>query len=91
MIHGRPHRGGELSNEAANYETILKTVVAWPPATRLTLVQDVLKSLVPVLDAGRPRRNTLHEALGLLATGQPAPSDAEIQRLLDERRTEKFG
>ena len=34
-----------------------------------------------------PRRRTLDRALGLLrsATG-PAPSDAEIDRLLDERR-----
>jgi hypothetical protein len=33
--------------------------------------------------------HTLERALGLLATGDAAPSDAEIQQWLDERRVKK--
>jgi hypothetical protein len=36
------------------------------------------------------RRNTLDQALGLLARhGQSAPTDADVQKLLDERRMHK--
>ncbi|HLB46164.1 MAG TPA: hypothetical protein VJL59_03970 [Anaerolineales bacterium] len=38
----------------------------------------------------RPKRATLPLALGLLATGQPPPSEAEIERWLEERRIEKY-
>ena len=41
--------------------------------------------------AARPKRgrNTLQQALGLLArSGQRPPSDAEVSRWLDERRME---
>jgi hypothetical protein len=35
------------------------------------------------------KRSTLPQALGLLAVpGRPAPSDAEVERLLDERHSD---
>ena len=34
---------------------------------------------------------TLDKALGLLAVGQTAPTDAEIAQLMEERRMEKYG
>ncbi len=37
------------------------------------------------------KRNTLKDALGLLATDQPPPSDEEVQMWLDEHRMEKYG
>lgn len=39
----------------------------------------------------RPRQPTLDRALGLLATDRPAPSDAEVEQWLEERRQEKYG
>ncbi len=39
----------------------------------------------------RPRRNTLEKALGLLATGQSAPSDVQVAQWLHEHRMEKYG
>lgn len=39
----------------------------------------------------RARRSTLERAIGLLATGHTAPSDAEIEQLLNERRRERYG
>ena len=74
--------------EPISYETVLNTVRQWPPTRRLTLVQDVLKTLATEMTSTQPRCKTLHKALGLLATNRPAPSDAEIQQWLDERRME---
>ena len=77
--------------KANNYETVLKTVHQWPPDRRFALVRDVINTLAPEVAPARPRRKTLEKALGLLATGRPAPSDAEVQQWLDERRMEKYG
>lgn len=76
--------------ETTNYETILNAVRQWPPNRRFALVQDVLDTLASEVAPPRPRRKTLEKALGLLATDQPAPSDAEIQTWLDEHRMEKY-
>lgn len=73
------------------YETILQTIHNWPPARRLTLVQDILKTLAPEVETTRPRRSTLEQARGLLATSQPPPSDTDVERWLDEHRLEKYG
>jgi hypothetical protein len=73
------------------YGTVLQAVREWTPAMRFMLLQDVLRTLEPEIDRARPRRATLHEALGLLATDQPAPSDAEVARWLDEHRLQKYG
>ena len=74
--------------ELVNYATVLDTVREWPIENRLALVQDVLKTLQPT--PSHPRRDTLSKALGLLATSEPAPSDAHIEQWLDERRMEKY-
>lgn len=37
------------------------------------------------------RPQTLSQALGLLATDQPAPTDAEVEQWLAEVRLEKYG
>jgi hypothetical protein len=77
--------------EAAEYEKILKIITAWPPSQRFRLVQDVLKTLAPPVEEARPRRKTLQEAEGLLATDQPPPTDEQIEQWLDEHRMEKYG
>jgi len=77
--------------KANSYETVLKTVRQWPPDRRFALVRDVISTLVPEMAPARPRHKTLEKALGLLATSRPAPSDAEVQQWLDERRMEKYG
>ena len=77
--------------KVTDYERILTIVRAWSPAQRFTLVQDVLKTLAPAEAPERPPQRTLEQARGLLATGRPAPTDAEIAQWLDERRTERYG
>ena len=74
----------------SEYQSILQTVHNWPLTQRLTLAQDVLKDVSIEVEAQRPRRHTLDQALGLLTTTYPAPSDAEIKQWLNERRTEKY-
>jgi len=69
-----------------SYETVVNTVRQWPPDQRVVLVQDILNTLTSDIASPRPRRKTLKKALGLLATGQPAPSDAEVRQWLDEVR-----
>jgi dihydroneopterin aldolase len=77
--------------KSIDYKAIIEIVRGWPPASRFSLVQDVLKTLAPEVENSRSKRNTLEKALGLLATSQSAPSDAEVQQWLDEHRMEKYG
>lgn len=73
-----------------HYEDVIDAIRAWTPAQRLTLVQDVLATLAPAVAAAPRRQPTLTRALGLLATSNPPPSDAEVTSLLDQRRTERY-
>jgi hypothetical protein len=77
--------------EATTYQTVLEIVRTWSPIKRYTLVQDVLRTLAPEETTPQHKKKTLARALGLLATDQPPPSDAEIEQWLDEHRMEKYG
>ena len=78
--------------KSIDYKAIIEIVQGWPPASRFSLVQDVLKTLaLEEVEKSRSKRNTLEKALGLLSTNQAAPSDVEVQQWLDEHRMEKYG
>lgn len=79
-----------VSAESNNYETILNAIRQWTAAQRYALLQDVLKTLAPEAEKPRVKTPTLQKALGLLATDQPAPTDAEVEQMLDEHRREKY-
>jgi hypothetical protein len=79
------------TTKANGYDNVLQMIRQWPPNRRFALVRDVINTLATEVFPSRPRRKTLEKALGLLATSRPAPSDAEIQQWLDERRVEKYG
>jgi hypothetical protein len=57
----------------------------------MELVQDVLRAISPRVDPPKKRVKTLEQALGLLATDRPAPTDEEVKQWLDEHRMEKYG
>lgn len=80
-------------NHAENigYESVLQIVSQWPTAQQIALVEDVLKTLSSRVEPPKRRRRTLDQALGLLATDSPAPTDEEVEQWLDEHRTEKYG
>ena len=79
------------TTKANSYDNVLQMIRQWPPDRRFALVRDVINTLATEVFPPRAKRNTLEKALGLLATSRPAPSDAEIQQWLDERRMEKYG
>lgn len=74
-----------------DYETVLRIVRQWPPEQRFGLVHDVLKTLAPIGHPPVGSTPTLARARGLLATVQPTPTDSDVERWLDERRTERYG
>ncbi|HKP53779.1 MAG TPA: hypothetical protein VJ183_14150 [Chloroflexia bacterium] len=74
-----------------SYERVRDNILRWPLSMRALLMHELLNMIVKEVGTPRPRGNTLTEALGLLANGQPPPTDEEVERLLDERRMEKYG
>ncbi len=79
------------SGDVSNYETIINIVRKWPAPQRFTLVQEVLATLAPEVSAPLHRQPTLVRARGLLAIQQSAPSDQDVEAMLDERRRERYG
>lgn len=79
-----------MSYSELSYKSVLRVVHTWPAAKRYLLIQDLLKTIEPQ-EEQRQRPDTLSQALGLLATAQPAPSDEEVAHILQEHRIEKYG
>jgi len=72
-------------------ELVLQTIGQWTFDERLALVQDVLNTLQPKQESPPfTREKTLHKALGLAATDEPAPTDAEVEQWLDEHHMERY-
>ena len=71
-----------------SYESVLQVVYTWSPAKRYSLIQDLLKTIEPKEQESK-RPDTLKQALGLLATDQPAPTDEDVAHWLNERRIVK--
>ncbi len=78
------------SVEPAEYATILETVRHWPPDARRDLMNDVLKTLVEERPAPSPRGFSADQAVGLLRTSGPAPTDEECDRILEEELMKKY-
>lgn len=79
-----------MATRQIEYDHVIAQVRRWSPDRRLTLVRDILNTL-PTTPEQPQREPTLQQALGLLATEQPAPSDEVIQQWLRERQMEKYG
>ena len=73
------------------YDALLATISAWPMEHQLALVQDILKIITGEVARHTTRKPTLQQAAGLLAGSWPPPSDEEVNRWLDEARTERYG
>lgn len=80
------------NSKTLEYGEILNLVRYWSSAKRLNLVQEILGTVTSDLEeATTAERNTLPQALGLLVTDRPTPSDEEIKEWLAEYRIEKYG
>jgi hypothetical protein len=71
-----------------DYAHVLETVTQWPPAKRLALAENLIRSLrEPPAVA---RKATLDRAAGLLATGSRPPTDAECEEIVEGERDKKY-
>jgi hypothetical protein len=74
-----------------DYAAVLHAIREWPIEERLALMHDILRTLPKsgVDESARQSKRTWKEATGLLAGTWPTPTDADVERLLDEYRAEK--
>ncbi|MGH2514496.1 MAG: hypothetical protein ACRDHP_02470 [Ktedonobacterales bacterium] len=70
----------------SGYSATLQRISQWPVSERLALVQDILRTVSPLVAETPPVKHTWEQASGLLAGPWPTPSDEDVERWLDERR-----
>jgi hypothetical protein len=61
-----------------------------PVSDRLALVTAIIESLQGTTVSAADRSSAISRMRGLLKTDQPAPTDAEVAVMLEERRAEKY-
>jgi hypothetical protein len=76
---------------ANEYRDILKQIASWPAEQKVSLANDILGTVQSTSPNRRPKRDTLSRALGLAKVDGTPPNDAEVARMLDEHRMEKYG
>lgn len=73
-------------------EAILRIVRHWPISEQVALADAILAdaraSTQPVVQPPAVPSAALR---GILSSGQPAPSDEEVARILEEERMKKYG
>ena len=57
---------------------------------RLALVSAIIESLQDTPSIESNRSNAIKRMRGFLKTEQPAPTDEEVEAMLEERRVEKY-
>jgi len=80
-----------LMSIAKAHGDILKQIASWPVEEKVSLAHEILYSVQGAPASGGSRRNTLARALGLARVEGSVPDDAEVRRMLDEHRMEKYG
>ncbi|MEH1946695.1 MAG: hypothetical protein V7K77_07020 [Nostoc sp.] len=61
-----------------------------PASDRLELVRAIIESLQDVPTQLPERSTIIKQMKGLLKTEQPAPTDEQVEFMLEERRVEKY-
>jgi hypothetical protein len=75
--------------EPAEYHDVFETVRQWPPEARRDLLRDVLKTFHN--ERSRPTRGfSADQVIRLLRSDQPAPTDEECDRILEEELMKKY-
>jgi len=77
--------------EPAEYRDVFEIVRHWPSEARREFVRDVEKTLADERRAGPTRGFSADEAIGLLKSDRPAPTDEECDRILEEELMRKYG
>lgn len=79
-----------------DHDTILEAVRHWPREAQLLLARELLSTVATSSayesrDASPMAQAGWRNLIGLLATEQTPPSDEDVARWREERRTEKYG
>lgn len=74
---------------------LVQRIRSWPPPMRIALARRILETLegLPVEQppTERPRGPTAAEIAAMFKTDKPAPSDEEVDRILEEELMKKYG
>jgi hypothetical protein len=76
---------------AQEYEGVLDTVRQWPASQRLNLAMVILKTLAPDVQGSHRHKVSGAEAAGILSGPWPVPTDVDVERLVSDYLTEKYG
>lgn len=77
--------------QADEYTQVVATVRSWPSEMRLSLAEELLRTLHPELRPGAPRGIPADQVLGIGAGNSPPPDDETVQKWVQEHRLEKYG
>lgn len=81
-----------MSAPAYDRETILRVVRHWPINEQIALADAILADARTATgQVLRPPTVPSAALRGILSNDQPAPSDEDVARMLDEERMKKYG
>ena len=78
------------SVEPAEYHHVFETIRQWPPEAHRDLLRDVLETLHDERQPRRTRGFSADRVIRLLERDQPAPTDEECERILEEELIKKY-
>lgn len=82
-----------IKPETSQMADIVERVKSWPATVRVTLARRILETVetLPSLEATkRPRGPSAAELAAMFKSDNPAPSDEECQRILEEELIRKY-
>jgi hypothetical protein len=79
-----------VTTQSPDYQEVLRKVRSWQPELRLTLAEEVLRSLHPLAPSDYPRGVPAQQVLGLAAGSGSPPDDETVRRWIEEHRLESM-
>ena len=76
--------------EPGDYHDVFETVRQWPAEARRDLLRDVLKTFHDERPSRPTRGFSADQVIRLLRSEQPAPTDEECDRILEEELMKKY-
>lgn len=78
--------------EANEMADILNRVKSWPVPSRIELARHILETVEgrPAVEPP-PRSRPVSDLVGLLRADGPAPTDEEVEQIIEEERLRKYG
>lgn len=77
--------------QSPEYADVLGRVRSWSPEMRLSLAEELLRSLHPVVRPSGPRGVPAEQVRSIGAGKGPPPDDETVERWIEEHRMEKYG